>query len=486
MRRPSAPSAALTLSAAAALAGLAEPARAQQTPAAQISLEPIAADAALGGRARATAKLGELDTSLTAAVEHGGGELSASDAAWSTVARPASWTGDDLQLNANWTPGSVGRLSVEAGGRERRTRNFLDPLGGSSEEQLAIDQGRFLRLGVAATAGKMDLKAGAEAATTGLDTLPRGEAAGAATRLWISSRRIFAHLAWRPTRLVLVEAGQAAQAFDVGWRSAEALQSQAAYLTPSLALVLTPSSRTTWRVDLEETVTPFDPAQFAAYAQLATPGGGAAPQPDHGWRSGLSLEQHLPGGLELGARATSWRLASVTELGPVGAGEAPVGIGAGARQQLELSLAAPLTGFGLPGANLAGQVSWRASQVADPFTGARRRMSGETPYQAQLQLSGALAAPDLSWSLVAKADGPQSLYQMTTVTSLGATAGLGGALHYDAGQVRLSLELDNVVGGARPVTTFTYPGARSDGGAPQVERRDDHARAVRLSLRRGL
>ena len=479
-----------TASAASAFVSLASPALAQQilleNRAARVSFEPIAADAILGGRARLAADLGDFDTSLTAAVERGGGQLNATDAAWASVIRPATWTSDDVQLAARWTPLDGAQARLEAGERQRRTRNFLDPLGYSADEQLAVDQERFLRLQFAAQAGRAGLQAGAETTTNAVDTLNPGEASGAGTRLWITSQRLFARLAWRVSPYVSLEAGQTAQSFTVGWRGADALQSQDGYLTPSLAVVVTPAPDTLWRVDLEETVAPVDPAKFAAYAELATPGAGSAPQPDRGWRYGLSVEHRLAGDVKLAARATQWRLASVTDLGPVGSGEAPVGIGGGARQQLDLNLSAPLTALGLPGASLGGELTWRRSHVRDPFTRVRRPISGEAPYRAQLQLSGSLPTPAVSWSLVAKTDGPQSLYQMSTVTSLAAAAGLDGAVHYDAGQVRFSLELDNLVGGLRQVTTYSWSGSRTDGVPDRIERRNDDARAVRISLRRRL
>jgi hypothetical protein len=302
----------------------------------------------------------------------------------------------------------------------------------------------------------------------------------------MTSRRLFARLSWPVSPHISFEAGQTAQSFTVGWRGADALQSQDGYLAPSLAVVVAPTPDTLWRVDLEETVTPVDPAKFAAYAELATPGTGSTPHPDRGWRYGLSVEHQLPGDVKLRARATQWRLTSVTDLGPVGPGEAPVGIGGGARQQLDLNVSAPLTALGLPDAVVGGELTWRRSRVLDPFTGVRRPISGESPYRAQLQLSGVLPAAAVSWSLVAKTDGPQNLYQMAKVTSLAAAAGLDGAVRYDAGAVRFSLELDNLIGGPRQVTTYSWSGSRAYGGPEQVERRDDDARAVRISLRRRL
>jgi hypothetical protein len=295
---------------------------------------------------------------------------------------------------------------------------------------------------------------------------------------------VFGDLAWRPFPQLSLHAGQAAQSFAVGWRGATEMTSQATYLTPSAVMVLTPWTDATWRLDVEETVTPIDSGQFAAYAQLATSERGSAPQPDRGLRYGLSLDHLLPGGVRLGARANLWRMASVTDLGPVGAGQAPVSIGGGTRRQIQLNVATPLSALGLSGTTLAGEVNWRNSQVTDPFTGNRRRISGEAPYGAQVRLSGALRAPDLNWTVVAKADGPKSYYQLASVTSLSRSAGLDGSVTYGAGPVRFSVELDNLVGGVRGVTTYNYAGSRADSALAEILRRNDDSRAVRISLRR--
>jgi hypothetical protein len=75
---------------------------------------------------------------------------------------------------------------------------------------------------------------------------------------------------------------------------------------------------------------------------------------------------------------------------------------------------------------------------------------------------------------------------MTQVTNLGATAGLGGSLSYGLGSVQVSLQLDNVIGGSRQVTTFNYSGSRADSALSGIDRRGDDSRAVRFSLKRGL
>ncbi|HKR90185.1 MAG TPA: hypothetical protein VJS38_18610 [Phenylobacterium sp.] len=450
---------------------------------ARVAIEPYVAASSLGSRAELAARLGKLDTSLSASVERGGGGMATPEFAWGGVQTPAAWTSNDVQLKAGWALVGDTQLNLEAGSNERRTRNFPSALSAEGETQLAIDQSSFLRVHGGLHAGPLGALIGAETSVTAFDTQTPG--AGAGDRQWLTTRKLFANLDWRLSQRLSLEAGQAAQNLVVGWRGASDVSSRASYLTPSVALALTPWDGASWKLQAEQTLTPINPAQFAAYAQLATPGTGTAPQPDRGWRYGVRMEHQLSGGVDLTAQVSDWRYASVTDLGPVGGGEAPVSIGPGARQELDLDLKAPLAPIGLNGTTLAGAVSLRNSQVSDPFTGRRRAFSGESPYRAELRLSGSAPVSALTWTLVASADGPQNLYQMSQVTNLGATAGLGGALTYGAGPVQFSLQLDNVIGGSRQVTTYSYIGSRTDGSLGEIDRRADDARAVRFSLKRG-
>ena len=472
---------------AAALACLAAPAAAQQvllrSEAARLSVEPYGATSTLGGRAELAAELGPLDTALSAALERGGGRLGLSDSPAGTVQIPTAWRSKMMRSSATWAIGPGATLVLEAEDRDRWSRNFAS-LAAPGDDQLARDQSTAVRLGANAALGRLALQLGSEVTTGALETKAVHAGADADER-WLTARRLFGKLTWRPTDAVAVEAGQALQSFDVGWRGAAQIDAESRRLTPSFALTLAPDPRTRWRLEAERTLTPVRPDQFAAYAQLATPDVGSAPEPDLGWRYGASLARDL-GRVHLAATASDWRLASVTELGPVGAGEAPVSIGAGSRQQLDLGFATPLSSRSPGGAALAGELSLRRSQVRDPFTGESRAISGEAPYRAQLRLTGALPAGDLRWSVVARADGPQRLNQMTQVTDLGRTAGVGGALTYGAGPVAVSVELDNLLGGARQVTTYSYGGSRADDVLTDIIRRNEYSRAVRISLRRAL
>jgi hypothetical protein len=481
--------AACWLAGVGAAAGLGTPAFAQQVlvqkEGARVALEPYGAASQLGGRAEIAAQQGPLDASLAAALERGGGRLNLGDTPVGMVQIPSSWRSENVRFQARWALSSDAEINISAENGARRAYNSAGMFGAVGDGQLTRDETRSAEIRAIARLDRLEAQVGAENETSAFRIRP-GDASADSSRNWLNSRRLFGKLTWRPTGRISLEAGQAVQDFTVGWQGAQTITSSGAYITPNAAVVLKPWDRTTWRFDAEQTLTPIQPGQFAAYAQLASAGTGAAPQPDRGWRYGARVEQQLGGGATLAAGVSDWRLDSVTELGPVGAGEAPVGIGPGGRQQLEVNLTAPLAPIGLAGATLAGDLTLRRSHVQDPFTGERRSFSGESPYRAQLRLSGAVPATELNWSLIAQADGPQTLNQMSQITNLGPTAGLGGAVSYGAGPLTVSLELENLVGGSRDVTTYSYTGSRADAALADVIRRNDDSRAVRISLKRAM
>jgi hypothetical protein len=448
-----------------------------QNDSAEVAVEPYASTDTIGSRAQLNASLGDLDTLLAASVERGA-------RGWGVVEAPASWMSHDLRFEGGWSGLSDTRLTLDGGQRELWTQTQADPLLGA-DGQLAVNAERHLRLRADTHVDRLDLRFGAETSTAALDTRSLGQAKGVLAGMWTSSRKYSAGLAWRASPRVSIEASAAAQGFAAGWDSQDGAVAKESYLTPGLTTTLTPWTDGRWRLDAQRTVSPLDPAKFASYAQIASESG-SAPRPDYGWRYGLQFEQALPGGIKLGAQAADWRLANVTELGPVGSGEAPVGIGPATRRQLTLNLAAPLDPVGLRRTTVAGELNLQRSQVLDPFTRQPRALSGEAPYSASLRLAGTLPAAALSWKLTATAEGPESLYQMAQVTSLGATAGLGGSLVYGSGPVKVALEVDNLLGGAREMTSLSYAGSRGDEALDAVARRTEISRAVRISLRRGL
>jgi hypothetical protein len=194
----------------------------------------------------------------------------------------------------------------------------------------------------------------------------------------------------------------------------------------------------------------------------------------------------LGGAVVVSASLTQADLKSVTDLGLVGAGQAPVDIGAGQRRRVDLSLTTPVVLPGLPPAKFSATADWQSSQVTDPFTAVRRPISGDAPYQAALNLTGNLAHTPLSWGVKAQVTGPSAVYQMSQVDLISPTAGVGGAINYKTGPIIVALQLDNIVGGGRTDTSLIYAGSRAFDLQDGLRETRQDGRAVRISFSRAL
>jgi hypothetical protein len=259
-----------------------------------------------------------------------------------------------------------------------------------------------------------------------------------------------------------------------------------AYVTPHISSVLKPWADAEWTVSVERSVSQPAAAQYASFIAAPDRPADVSFQPDHGWAYTAALKQTLPGAVVVSANLTQSQLQSVTDLGPVGTTQAPVSIGAGQRRQVDFALSAPVPTPWSGPLKLSASAGWLQSQVTDPFTGARRPISGDAPYKAELNLAGGLGKLPLNWALKAQVTGPQAIYQMSQVDLISQTAGLGGTLAYKAGPLTVGLQLDNIVGGARSDTSLTYAGSRVFDIQDGSHETHDDSRAVRLSFSRAL
>jgi uncharacterized protein (DUF1684 family) len=192
----------------------------------------------------------------------------------------------------------------------------------------------------------------------------------AASDLRSDTGRAFAQVSWKPVSRLSLEAGSAIESLGVAVQGAAGGAAAYAYMTPHLAATFTPWTDAALAFSAERKVSAPNAAQFASFIQTADHPGADAFQPDHEWRYSASFKQALGPEAAMSASFTQSNLQSVTDLGPVGAGQAPVDIGPGERRQVNLAVVAPLLLPGLSApAKLSASADWLASDVTDPFTG---------------------------------------------------------------------------------------------------------------------
>jgi hypothetical protein len=441
----------------------------------------------VGGRASLDLNLSSLQTSVQASVEGGG--VQTADDPFAMAQRGQSWTGSQARLTTVWTPGPAASVEFDLTNQLKRSLSQLDPLQPQIPGQLTSTQSQSAKLTASLTPfSPIELHIGGEATSGSVDTVafPVLGVVAAASNLRNDTGRAFADVTWKPGPRFSLQAGDGLETLGVAAGASGGSGATYAYLTPHVAGAFTPWTDAEWSLSAEHAVAPPDAAQFAAFITTPDRQAAASFQPDRAWRYVASVKQTLRGDVSLSASLTQSNLQSVTDLGPVGLIQAPVSIGAGQRRQVDLAVSAPLPLPWLPPARLSASADWLRSEVTDPFTGARRPISGDAPYRAQVNLTGQFAKLPLTWALKAQVSGPQAVYQMSQVDLFSPTAGLGGALNYKAGKLVVGLQLDNIVGGGRTDTAITYAGSRAISLPEGVHQTFDDGRAVRISLSRPL
>ena len=451
---------------------------------------PVAATPAgssFGTRLDLGLQVDTLQASVQAAVEGGQAPLSFGFAAplWGQ-----GWSGQKVQITSVWAPTPLAHLDLILGDQLRRDLVVANLFTPGSADQAVITRSRSADVTASLSpATPFKVQFGAATTSSVIDTQTLAAAAMAPTAvnaLQTDTRRAFAQLTWSPGPPLTLDFGEALESRGVAWRGAAQDAATYGYAAPHATATLTPWPQGQWSVSLERAIAPLDPAQYATFVQAEGQPTAGAFQPDREWRSVVSLRQTLPGAVTLSASLTQARLESVTDFGRVGQTQAPKDIGGGSRQAVDVAIAAPVQLPGWPLLNLNGQASWRRSQVTDPFTGDPRPLSGESPYQAQLGVSGSMKVLPVTWNLKAEITGPQSLSQISQVDTLTAAAGLGGGVDYRAGSLTLGLQVDNLVGGARTDISQHYAGDRAFSPPDGTALIHSDSRAIRFTLRKAL
>jgi len=392
------------------------------------------------------------------------------------------WNTGTASLSATWTPTTLAKVEVGAQNSLRFEADPGDPLFADAGERTLQSRQTAAHGSITLTpASPLNLTVGAGASEAVQDS----QAAGAASvdRLETQAQQLFTQLEWKPASLIALDAGGKVESTGVYWAGARA--GSFAALDPSIGATLKPWTGAAWRFTLARAATPLSTDQFIGYASAVTPTELVNLQPNREWRYEAALEQKA-GAIDLTASFTQARLATYAYLAPYGSTAGRVDMGVGDRSEVQAGLAAPLPVFGLAPFTLAASGAWRESQAQDPLTGQTGRLSGESPYDASLSLSQAVGVLGMRWGMTAHATGPARSYLTSQVTTLSATAGLGGFLEYRPGPVTLQLQLDNLVGGDRAQQDVYYAGPRDLSVIDRTDALHTTDRTIRLSISRAL
>lgn len=220
----------------------------------------------------------------------------------------------------------------------------------------------------------------------------RGETAFVAN--WAASETLVMELGLRLEHSELVQEGDSPR------------EQELTGVKPLAAVNWNPDPRDQLRLSLSREIGQLDFEDFVASAALdddQVTAGSAELEPEKTWRFEVSYERRFDGDASL---TLGWRHENITDVidrvlvvTPDDMFDAPGNIGSGRRDTFMFDLAAPLDEFGVPGGHVRASLEWLESEVVDPVTAERRRISGEKPVDGSVEFTQTVPDRDLRWGL---------------------------------------------------------------------------------------
>lgn len=253
------------------------------------------------------------------------------------------------------------------------------------------------------------------------------------------------------------------------------------YLKPRLAVAwqVRPSTQLRFRFEHEVGQLNFD--DFVATANLTTAAGVTVGNPnlnpEQAWVSEAEVEQRLPGNIVAVATFRHSALEDVVDRGPV---ISPTGdvydrfdnIGPGRKDELLVTLTAPLDRLGLKGAELKGDFTNRWSEVTDPETRQKREISGLRPREWDVSFTQTVARWRTNFGVDVYGSWRERFYRYDLIDSYKLDAYVKPFVEWrPRSDLIVRLEAPNITGRSFHEVLLVYPGRRSAGGAPDAEDR---------------
>jgi hypothetical protein len=254
----------------------------------------------------------------------------------------------------------------------------------------------------------LNLEAGGEAAYNFLDGTSSFVSNGAAIALPNANISVtekrgegFTNISWTIFPGLALEGGVRLEYSQISATGDSASTREFFYPKPRLLLAWSPDKDTQLRLRAERKVGQLDFSNFVASSNLSTFGvaaGNADLRPDQRWQFEGAIERHF---WDKGAVVATLLHEEITDLQdyiPVGGGlDAPGNIAHATSDKISLSATLPLDFLGIKHGLLTPNVYWQLSSLADPVTGAVRRISGQHDRNVVLSFTQDLDEWHSSW-----------------------------------------------------------------------------------------
>jgi hypothetical protein len=215
----------------------------------------------------------------------------------------------------------------------------------------------------------------------------RGEAAGKAV--------------WRANPKLTIEAGARMEVSRITQSGGVDVERSFFYPKPRVLATWSPNSVDQLRVRVEREVGQLDFGDFIASADLTAgsqDGADVNLEPQRSWIGEVAWERRFWGAGSISTTLTHAEISDVVDYKPLeGGGDAPSNIGSGRSDQFVIALTLPTQRLGISGGQVKARLSWFDSEVTDPVTFDKRRITNAKPFVCNLSFTRDMPGGKWSW-----------------------------------------------------------------------------------------
>ncbi|WP_374469774.1 TonB-dependent receptor plug domain-containing protein [Phenylobacterium sp.] len=335
----------------------------------------------------------------------------------------------------------------------------------------------------------LSFEAGAEGAFNWLESETEYFLNGQAQPLPAGSVRVeetrgelFGKATWRPRASLTLEAGLRQEASRISSEGDVELEKTLYFTKPRFSASWAPDAVTQVRFRVERKVDQLDFDDFVAETEFNTGGEVQAGNPDldpeQSWETELALERRFWGSGAVVLTLSHEELTDVIDRAPVFgatgvAFDAPANIGSGQEQELGIDLTLPLDRLGVRRGQLRGFVNWERSEVTDPTTGRKRRVSGSRPVEWEAHFTHDVPQWRVTWGVDAFGAWRETYYRFNEVKVLKLKTFVTPFVDWKPrADITVRAEIQNLTERGFRETRYRYTGARSTGALEYVDDRD--------------
>jgi len=282
---------------------------------------------------------------------------------------------------------------------------------------------------------------------------------------------------WRASPKLNLEAGARMEVSRISQSGDSDLAKSFFYPKPRVLATWSPTKTDQLRVRVEREVGQLDFGDFVSSAGVETgtvDTGNPDLVPERRWTIETAWEKRFWGGGALVLLYRHSEIQDVVDVIPIRTVyEAPGNIGDGTSDFYQVNLTVPTERLGVSGGQLKARLSWAQSDVTDPTTHTRRRISGQIPFTCNVSFTRDMPGGKWSWGASTGCQNEQRYYRISEVRTFKFEQWLEGFVEWRPRRdLTIRTELANWTSRHKTRTRVMYAGSRASGVVTQVEQRE--------------